>query len=86
MNQYDDEFPVKLIHAAGADFASVEDLKLYEIDRSPKIDVMTALYLPAMEDTSSFEALQNIIGAFAIARGLPLEPGADAQVAASLPH
>lgn len=71
MNQYDDEFLVKLIHAAGADFASVEDLKLFEIDRSPKIDVMTSLYLPAMEDTSSFEALQNIIAHLRSPEGCP---------------
>ena len=71
MNQYDDEFLVKLIHAAGADFASVEDLKLYEIDRSPRIDVMTTLYLPALNDTSSFEALQNIIAHLRSPEGCP---------------
>lgn len=71
MNQYDDEFPVKLIHAAGADFASVEDLKLYEIDRSARIDVLTSLYLPAMEETSSFEALQNIIAHLRSPEGCP---------------
>ena len=71
MNQYDDEFPVKLIHGASADFAFVEDLKLYEIDRSPRIDVMTSLYLPPMDEASSFETLQNIIAHLRSPEGCP---------------
>ena len=71
MNQYDDEYPVKLIHAAGTDSASVESLQLYEIDRSARIDVMTALYLPAMADLSSFESLQNIIAHLRSPEGCP---------------
>lgn len=71
MNQYDDEFPVKLIHAAGADDAAVEDLKLYEIDRSSRIDMMTSLYLPAMNEMSSFETLQNIIAHLRSPEGCP---------------
>ncbi|MCY3798380.1 MAG: nucleoside triphosphate pyrophosphohydrolase [Chloroflexi bacterium] len=71
MNQYDDEFPVKLIHAAGADFAAVEDLKLYEIDRSPRINVMTSLYLPPMDEANSFETLQNIIAHLRSPEGCP---------------
>ncbi len=60
MNQYDDEYPVKLIHSAGRD-ALVEPLRLYEIDRSSRIDVMTSLFIPALDELSSFESLQNII-------------------------
>ena len=71
MNQYADDYPVKLIHAAGAPEAAVEDLKLYEIDRSSRIDVMTALYIPAMDARSSFEALQNVIAHLRSAEGCP---------------
>lgn len=71
MNQYDDEFPVKLIHAAGADDAAIEDVKLYEIDRSSRIDVMTSLYLPAMHEMSSFETLQHIIAYLRSPQGCP---------------
>lgn len=71
MNQYDDAFPVKLIHAAGTDEAVVESLKLYEIDRSSRIDVMTSLFIPAMDELSSFEALQNIIAHLRSAEGCP---------------
>jgi tetrapyrrole methylase family protein/MazG family protein len=71
MNQYEDEYPVKLIHAAGTDGVSVEDLKLYEIDRSSRIDVMTSLYVPALDELSSFEALQNIIAHLRSPEGCP---------------
>ncbi len=61
MNQYPDTFSVKLLHGAGTDEALVEALPLYEIDRSPYIGIMTALFLPQLDEFSSFSALQNII-------------------------
>ena len=61
MNQYPDTFPVQLLHVAGTDAALVEALPLYEIDRSQHIGVMTALYLPKLDELSSFPSLQNII-------------------------
>ena len=71
MNQYPDDFSVKLIHNAGNDDAAVEDLKLFEIDRSPRIDVMTTLYLPAIGELSSFQAFQNIIAHLRSPEGCP---------------
>ncbi len=71
MNQYDDEFPVALIHGAGAPDAAVEHVKLYEIDRSKRIDAMTSLFIPALDELSSFEALQNIIAHLRSAEGCP---------------
>ncbi len=71
MNQYPDEFPVKLIHGAGNGSAEIETLKLYQIDRSDKIDVMTSLFLPAIGELSSFEALQNIIAHLRSPEGCP---------------
>ncbi len=71
MNQYCDEFQVKLIHSAGTNEAMVESLKLYEIDRSSRIGVMTSLFIPAMDESSSFEALQNIIAHLRSAEGCP---------------
>lgn len=71
MNQYADDFPVKLIHGAGSDAARVESLKLYEIDRSSHIDAMTTLYLPPIDPLSSFEALQNIIAHLRSPEGCP---------------
>jgi tetrapyrrole methylase family protein/MazG family protein len=45
---YPDEHPVRLVHAAGTGDQSVEDLPLYEIDRSKKIGLLTVLYVPPL--------------------------------------
>lgn len=71
MNQYPDDFPVSLLHMAGATAASSEALKLYEIDRSPHIGVMTSLYLPPLGELTSFEALQNLIAHLRSPEGCP---------------
>ena len=71
MNQFADDFSVKLIHGAGGEAAWVESLKLYEIDRSSHIDAMTTLYLPPIDPLSSFEALQNIIAHLRSPEGCP---------------
>ncbi len=71
MNQYPDEFLVKLIHSAGNADAQVESVPLYEIDRSRRIDIMTSLYLPPLGELSSFEALQNIIAHLRSPEGCP---------------
>jgi tetrapyrrole methylase family protein/MazG family protein len=46
---YPDNYLVRLVHAAGTEHQVVEDLPLYEIDRSSRIGLLTTLYLPAME-------------------------------------
>lgn len=71
MNQYPDSTVVKLIHSAGGDAASVEEVQLYEIDRSEKIDVMTALFLPAQHPLSSFASFQAIIAQLRSPAGCP---------------
>lgn len=71
MNQYPDEFMVKLIHGAGVDDMVVEDVPLYEIDRSDHIDVLTSLYVPALGELTSFEAFQNIIAHLRAPEGCP---------------
>ena len=59
---YPDEHPVRLVHAAGTKEELVEDLPLYEIDRSDHIGLQTVLYIPPLGDGTSFEAFQEIIG------------------------
>ena len=71
MNQYPDEFPVKLIHAAGNRQTQTEVLPLYEIDRSSQIDVMTSLYMPAIDQLCSFDSFQNIIARLRSPQGCP---------------
>ena len=68
---YPDEHPVKLVHAAGTTQQRVENLALYEIDRSPDIGLLTALYLPPLEANSSFEAFLEVVAHLRAPDGCP---------------
>ena len=68
---YPDEHPVRLVHAAGTKDECVEDLPLYEIDRSDKIGLLTVLYVPALGEGTSFEAFQEIIAHLRAPDGCP---------------
>ena len=68
---YPDEHPVRLVHAAGTPQQVVEDLKLFEIDRSPHIGLLTVLYLPPLAPETSFEGFQEIIAALRSPDGCP---------------
>jgi tetrapyrrole methylase family protein/MazG family protein len=71
MNQYPDDFTVTLIHAAGTDNPIVEEMPLFEIDRSQHIRHTTALYIPALGQMSSFEQFQEIIAHLRAPEGCP---------------
>jgi len=71
MEVYPDEHPVRLVHAAGTDQQQVEDLSLYEIDRSPSIGLLTTLYLPPLEKDTSFEAFQELVAHLRAPEGCP---------------
>jgi tetrapyrrole methylase family protein / MazG family protein len=68
---YPDEHPVRLVHNAGTDRQKVEDLKLYEIDRSKEIGLLTALYLPPLAADTSFENFQEVIARLRAPDGCP---------------
>jgi len=71
MSLYPDGHPVKLVHAAGTPQTLVESLSLYEIDRSPHIGLLTALYVPPLGPAASFEAFQEIIAHLRAPDGCP---------------
>jgi tetrapyrrole methylase family protein/MazG family protein len=71
MNQYPDEHPVQLIHAVGTPEEVVEALPLYEIDRSPHLAHLTALYVPPLPRASGFESFQEIIAHLRAPEGCP---------------
>lgn len=71
MNQYPDDFELRLVHGAGAADARVETLPLYALDRSQQIGALTALYLPALGEHSSFESAQEIIAHLRAPEGCP---------------
>jgi tetrapyrrole methylase family protein / MazG family protein len=68
---YPDEHPVKLVHAAGTAQEIVEELKLFEIDRSPHIGLLTVLFVPALSDEKSFEAFQEVVAHLRAPDGCP---------------
>lgn len=68
---YPDGHRVQLVHAAGTKDQLVEDLALYEIDRSQHIGLLTCLYLPPLASGTSFEALQEIVAHLRAPDGCP---------------
>ncbi len=68
---YPDEHPVRLVHAAGTKDELVEELKLYEIDRSEHIGMLTSLYVPPLGKGASFEAFQEVVAHLRAPDGCP---------------
>ncbi len=70
MNQYPDEHPVALIHAAGTTEERVVHLPLYELDRC-EVAHLTTLYVPPLPGTASFEGLQETVAHLRAPDGCP---------------
>ncbi len=68
---YPDEHPVRLVHAAGTKDQAVEELQLYQIDRSERIGALTCLYLPPLDPGTSLESLQEVVAHLRAPEGCP---------------
>ncbi len=68
---YPDRHPVRLVHAAGTAEELVEELSLYEIDRSRNIGLLTALYVPPLDSDTSLEGFQEIVAHLRAPDGCP---------------
>ncbi len=68
---YPDEHPVRLVHQAGTRDQLVEDLALYEIDRSEHIGLLSVLYVPSLGEGMAFEAFQEIVAHLRAPDGCP---------------
>jgi tetrapyrrole methylase family protein/MazG family protein len=68
---YPDEHPVRLIHAAGTKDEIIENIQLYEIDRSEHISLLSVLYVPPLGEGTSFEAFQEIVAHLRAPNGCP---------------
>ncbi|MGB9800896.1 MAG: nucleoside triphosphate pyrophosphohydrolase [Thermanaerothrix sp.] len=68
---YPDEHPVTLVHAAGTKQQQIEHLRLYEIDRSPHLGLMSALYVPPLGEATSMEAFLEIVAHLRARDGCP---------------
>lgn len=71
MSIYPDEHPVQLVHAAGTPQKRVEDLRLFEIDRSKEIGLLTSLFVPPLAPGTAFEEFQEIIAHLRAPDGCP---------------
>jgi tetrapyrrole methylase family protein/MazG family protein len=68
---YPDEHEVHLVHSAGMLEQRVESIPLYAIDRSPYINLLTALYVPPLGAATSFEEFENLIARLRAPDGCP---------------
>ena len=71
MNAYPDDHPVRLVHGAGTNSEFVEDLPLFEIDRSPHLGLLSSLFVPPISRNASFESFQEIIARLRAPDGCP---------------
>ncbi|HLF00931.1 MAG TPA: nucleoside triphosphate pyrophosphohydrolase [Anaerolineales bacterium] len=71
MNQYADDQRVALAHAVGTPDEKVEWLPLHQIDGSDSIAHLTALYIPALARSGSFESFQNTVARLRAPDGCP---------------
>jgi len=79
MSVYPDEHPVRLVHAAGTPEQLIEDLPLFEVDRSSHIGLLTSLFVPPLPVSTSFEAFQEIIAHLRAPDGCPWDREQDHQ-------
>jgi tetrapyrrole methylase family protein / MazG family protein len=68
---FPDEHPVRFVHAAGTAEELVEDLQLYEIDRSEHIGLLSSLYVPPLGEGTAFESFQEIVAHLRAPDGCP---------------
>lgn len=68
---YPDQHPVTLVHAAGTEKEVVEELALYQIDRSPHFGSLTALYVPPLSTGTSFEEFLDVVAHLRAPEGCP---------------
>ncbi len=68
---YPDLHPVKLIHGAGTAGQQIEEIPLYQIDRSRFTGLLTTLYLPPLGEATSFEEFLEIVAHLRAPDGCP---------------
>jgi tetrapyrrole methylase family protein/MazG family protein len=68
---YPDEHRVRFVHGAGTEAQVVEELALYEIDRSEHIGLLSSLYVPPLGEGTAFEAFQEIVAHLRAPDGCP---------------
>lgn len=68
---YPDKYPVKMVHAAGTEQETVEEMDLHAIDCSQRFGDLSSLYIPPMDEKTSFEAFQELVAHLRAPDGCP---------------
>lgn len=68
---YPDDHPVALVHAAGTSQETVENIRLFEIDRGDAIGLLTVLYVPPLPAGRGFESFQEVVAHLRAPDGCP---------------
>ena len=68
---YPDKHPVKFVHNAGTKDQVVENLALFEIDRTEHIGLLSVLFVPPLGEGTSLEAFQEIVAHLRAPNGCP---------------
>jgi tetrapyrrole methylase family protein/MazG family protein len=71
MNAYPDEHPVTLVRAAGTAGATMMAVPLFQIDRDPKVDHLTTLYVPPLPQVGGLPAFQETVARLRAPEGCP---------------
>ncbi|MEM7330757.1 MAG: nucleoside triphosphate pyrophosphohydrolase [Chloroflexota bacterium] len=71
MTLYPDEHSVVLVHGAGADAFELEEMPLYELDRSKNTAHLTSLYVPPLPYSASLPALAETVAILRSPKGCP---------------
>ena len=79
MTTFPDDHSVILIHDAGSDSELVENIPLFELDRSSKIKNRSAVLVPPLDQGTSLESFQEIIAHLRAPDGCPWDREQDHQ-------
>ncbi len=71
MNAYPDDHPVTLISGAGSLDLRLQQMPLYELDRSDALDDLTTLWVPPLSYAATYADLQEIIAHLRAPNGCP---------------
>lgn len=71
MAVYPDDHPVTLIHGAGTAQQHLETVPLYEVDRSQHIGHLTSMFVPALTEPGSLQALAEAVAVLRSPEGCP---------------
>ncbi len=79
MAVFPDQHPIILVHDAGNDGEIVENLPLYQLDRSRHLQNRSVLYIPPLKEGTSLESFQEIIAHLRAPEGCPWDREQDHQ-------